>query len=193
MKSPRWCWGIRPNRNYLEPPYQSHDNNPCRFCRWLRPSCSERRFYIRGGPETRSATLPHLFTPRPLAGCNPVTVLNARPVNIKARGGRGSGLPSPDLLIFNRYPEPISRPLAITGRRSRLIPRCPLTDNLSLIVASDGGIRDEKPPPIPALRIHPAESLNILVNLANICYCFIDIAAQEQDFQIVEIEHGEPW
>jgi len=159
MKSPRWCWGIRPNRNYLEPPYQSHDNNPCRFCRWLRPSCSERRFYIRGGPETRSATLPHLFTPRPLAGCNRVTVLNARPVNIKARGGRGSNLPSPDPLIVNRYPEPISRLSAMAGRRSRLIPCCPLTDNLSLIIASAGGTRDGQTPPLPALRIHPAREL----------------------------------
>jgi hypothetical protein len=128
---------------------QSHDNHPCRFCRCQRPSCSERRFYIRGGPETRSATLPHLFTPRPLAGCNPVTGLNARPVNIKARGGRGSGLPSPDLLIiFNRYPEPISRLSTTTGRCPRLIPRCPLVPKRELGNES----------------IHPAESLNILVN-----------------------------
>ena len=61
-------------------------------CRCWRPRCSERRFYIRGGPETPSATLPHLFTPRPLAGFNPVTVLKTRPVNIKARGGRELGV-----------------------------------------------------------------------------------------------------
>ena len=68
----------------------------------LAPRCSERRFYIRGGPETRSATLPHLFTPRPLAGFNPVAVLKTQPVNIKARGGRGSGLsPSLDFPMFN--------------------------------------------------------------------------------------------
>ena len=51
----------------------------------------------------------------------------------------------------------------------------------------------KKPPPIPALRIHPAGRLTILANLANICYHFMDIEVQRQDFQIVEIENGEPW
>jgi hypothetical protein len=55
------------------------------------------------------------------------------------------------------------------------------------------GTRDEKAPPIPTQRIHPAERLIILANLSHIWYYFIYIEAQRQDFQIVEIENGEPW